>query len=1347
MGIGIFRLAGCCLCSLLTCMALAPSARAQAAPPLTDDQLAALKAVPAWDIQFTRVFTLDVSGNGTLTDLAIDSYAISERRTFIYTVTLTVAGGDCMISNLFNRPLPCAPVFTAPGSVTVDVNERRVRRQTVTNASTGTCVDAGGRAVPFTQIDERNSIGGTGSLPLDGTPGAAPSGDGFAFYSGVNPPSAVSVLAVEPSFPGQLEIRQSTDCARSPFDRLDRFPVTTSPNGSAFVHFGPSIAPIGGLEQTSVRIENGRFVVRASAQLSEPAFLCLDPFDPGLCDRTLATGLRTDRMEVVVREHGAPSPPTIDSVEFTQSIQILQRLRLLKADLDRTGRPPVPIAAGKPMAMRVYVQPDSDGTATTPVPITLDVGGVINESRPWRVDPACETVHKRLQHSDCFAIDFYFTPPEGEWTVTLSLKDRTGTEVETHALTINSDRSDAMVLDAVSVCDEVDASGAWLCGKAADLAGLLGQLRNIAPTHSVGAALAGHQLSGSRAMAGDLDGDGATDSCVDAAGNAVTGLSERCESDAWWFGTLDVLRDLHRLEQSVPLPGRQTYYYGMARPEVVGFIGGIAELPGHAAMSRTSVLRFGAEFNFETVAHETGHMLGLQHTNTGVPSTVAAPGCYNLAQDSSTDWRYPDNRLWSDGGVEIGFDLMTHAPVDPLKTFETLSYCVPRWISPRTAIGMARMLQSAAAPAAAGIPGSFELVRGAIEEGSTHLQPIFTVEATAPLAAGEGSHRIDVEDDEGRILFSRLFTPTRSATEVGPGGQDVQRPSTFSELVSVLPGSARLTVRTAEGTTVAEVVLGGAAPVVTIDTPRADERLEGARLVTWTAIDADSVRHTFLVQYSADAGATWRVLASSLTEPSLIVNFDTLAGSSGRSLIRVLASDGVNTGVGVSPAFSVGRKLPVASIVFPGADLSFPLKTLVWLQAAASDVDDGVLSGSAVEWMSDVTGLLGHGESLPLYDLPLGQHTITLSVTDSDGNVATHSVTISIGPARAGDRDAGGSPGGDTTPPTIRAILSEPPNAEGWHATAVHVSWDVGDEQSGIVASTGCEPVTVRDTSGTTLTCTAVNGVGLEASATATLKVDLDPPSIECDASDGVWHATNVAVNCTAVDAISGLANPSDAAFALTTAVAEGVEASDAPTRIHPVCDRAGHCNTAGPVSAFHIDRRPPDIAVSAAAGPFLVGQAASLEFSCADAGSGVASCLPSFGTRIDTSRAGTFEYTITALDHVGNRATRSGEYDVRWAVRLLGGPLRMVRAGATLPVKAMIVDADGVNRSSPDIVLMAQSAQDAGLSNPEGRFRFDASLDGYIFNLSTKALSPGSHRLRLRIGGQGGYAITFEVR
>jgi hypothetical protein len=49
-------------------------------------------------------------------------------------------------------------------------------------------------------------------------------------------------------------------------------------------------------------------------------------------------------------------------------------------------------------------------------------------------------------------------------------------------------------------------------------------------------------------------------------------------------------------------------------------------------------------------------------------------------------------------------------------------------------------------------------------------------------------------------------------------------------------------------------------------------------------------------------------------------------------------------------------------------------------------------------------------------------------------------------------------------------------------------------------------------------------------------------PVVECGSPDAAWHPEDVSIACTARDDESGLANPADAAFSLTTRVPAGEE-------------------------------------------------------------------------------------------------------------------------------------------------------------------------------------------------------------
>lgn len=54
---------------------------------------------------------------------------------------------------------------------------------------------------------------------------------------------------------------------------------------------------------------------------------------------------------------------------------------------------------------------------------------------------------------------------------------------------------------------------------------------------------------------------------------------------------------------------------------------------------------------------------------------------------------------------------------------------------------------------------------------------------------------------------------------------------------------------------------------------------------------------------------------------------------------------------------------------------------------------------------------------------------------------------------------------------------------------------------------------------------------------------------------------------------------------------------------------------------------------------------------------------------------------------------------------------------------------------------------EDAGNSNPDFDFRYDAGLSGYVYNLKTKGYAPGTYSLAFRVAGDPvTRAVQFRV-
>jgi Tol biopolymer transport system component len=197
--------------------------------------------------------------------------------------------------------------------------------------------------------------------------------------------------------------------------------------------------------------------------------------------------------------------------------------------------------------------------------------------------------------------------------------------------------------------------------------------------------------------------------------------------------------------------------------------------------------------------------------------------------------------------------------------------------------------------------------------------------------------------------------------------------------------------------------------------------------------------------------------------------------------------------------------------------------------------------------------------------------------------------------------------------------------------------------------------------------------------------VDQTAPSISCASDDGSWHGANVSLACTATDAGSGLADPTQASFVLTTSVPAGTETATAVTNAVQVCDQAGNCATAGPVGGIRVDRLAPQIAITSPTdgASFALGSSAAAAFSCTDGGSGVATCTGSVpdGAPLDTSSAGQHTFTVQAADAAGNTASATVTYSVvsagyqwlGWSWPYASDHVNRDEAGRTIPLGFLI--------------------------------------------------------------------------
>ena len=110
-------------------------------------------------------------------------------------------------------------------------------------------------------------------------------------------------------------------------------------------------------------------------------------------------------------------------------------------------------------------------------------------------------------------------------------------------------------------------------------------------------------------------------------------------------------------------------------------------------------------------------------------------------------------------------------------------------------------------------------------------------------------------------------------------------------------------------------------------------------------------------------------------------------------LVDTDASDG---GLNMSVYIKSANTPPIANIIDPADGETFQSDQWIHFEAAAGDWEDGELPESAYVWSSSIDGQFATGSHFEYGLLSQGEHTITLTVTDSQGASHTQTVTLTV---------------------------------------------------------------------------------------------------------------------------------------------------------------------------------------------------------------------------------------------------------------------------------------------------------------------------------------------------------------
>ncbi len=438
------------------------------------------------------------------------------------------------------------------------------------------------------------------------------------------------------------------------------------------------------------------------------------------------------------------------------------------------------------------------------------------------------------------------------------------------------------------------------------------------------------------------------------------------------------------------------FYYGMISDASNNFPRGQAAQPmTSVGPSGTPGQFFGLGSGWDTdgsyadwyAAHEIGHSLGRAHPNAGSddPNTKnttencghsrSDPGFpYGNTSTARAPIGPPDNSM---EGFDFGDPYFGIArAVYPSNTWnDVMSYCSNQWLSDYTYTGMYNYMKAHPSLQASSLPqvGDFLIAAGAINPdasvaGFSYLRRVTDVVNVPELLPGDYSLRL--LDAANNTLADYAFTPLLDE-DTGTLG--------FSQVVDFAAGTRKVQVVKLDGNLVLATQAVSANPpsISNVALQGAPDPVTGVVTLGWSAGDPDGDALSFDVAYSRDGGANFQPVTLNLSGSSAQIDTASLGGS-GTAILRVTASDGVNSAYADSAPFTMANKPPQPLIFTPENNLHLHYGQLVNFSGMAMDAQDGTVADAGLIWWDANTDVqLGSGPLLSLDNLPVGENRST----------------------------------------------------------------------------------------------------------------------------------------------------------------------------------------------------------------------------------------------------------------------------------------------------------------------------------------------------------------------------------
>jgi hypothetical protein len=423
-------------------------------------------------------------------------------------------------------------------------------------------------------------------------------------------------------------------------------------------------------------------------------------------------------------------------------------------------------------------------------------------------------------------------------------------------------------------------------------------------------------------------------------------------------GAIKLLNYLNRLLQLSQTQPRPDHVYGWL-PASVYLGNGLAWLPGKTAFGNDTDGRWR-----RTMTHELGHNRDIGHWDATIRRHGFDVAAREVKIDTKLDFMVPgrlENEAW------IAPELYTYL-------HDTMNLSLDQSGSPAEAVAAEYLLVSGLINLDG--TGSFDAFNRQVQTNPLENPPAGT------------DYCLELYDAGGTRLSNTCF-------DVSFGFGDSTTPMTTAPFALTVPypPATRQIVLKHGAVVVASRSVSNSAPTVSASVSGGGT----VKTITWSATDPDGGSLSYSVLYSADNKQSWFALATDLTATTYSLDTSGLPGGS-NAFVRVLATDGVNTGSADAGPFTVANKAPVTAIEAPLDQAAFAYGENVLLLGEGMDLEEGSLPDSALTWTSSLDGVLGTGTWLERNNLRLGRHVITLTARDGQGSQSSASVTIVVQP-------------------------------------------------------------------------------------------------------------------------------------------------------------------------------------------------------------------------------------------------------------------------------------------------------------------------------------------------------------